>query len=101
MTADILRDWAVWVGDESRRALAPAKEKTMEYTAFEDKVYPGSWRAEAFDSEGGCYVVIFSGPHAEIRAKDYAFWINNVLLQQKSRSAVAAKEPHDSSPSNQ
>jgi hypothetical protein len=31
----------------------------------------GDWRVEYFDSDGGCYVTIFSGPEAEKRARDY------------------------------
>lgn len=46
----------------------------MEYEVVEDRQYPGDWRAEAIDyaSEGECYVVIFAGPHAEQRAREYA-----------------------------
>jgi hypothetical protein len=34
------------------------------------------WRAEAFDDEGQCYVVIFTGPEAEARARAYAAWVS-------------------------
>lgn len=51
----------------------------LEYEAFEDQVTRDSWRVEAidFDSEGECYVAIFSGPGAEGRAREYASWKNS------------------------
>jgi len=41
------------------------------------------WRVEEIDSDGdgGCDVVIFSGPHAEQRAKEFA----ELLRSQSSR----------------
>lgn len=39
---------------------------------FEDRKSKGDWRVEYFDDDGGCYVVIFVGPFAEKRARDYA-----------------------------
>lgn len=46
----------------------------MEYEVFQDKVHPEDWRVEAIDteSEGECYVTIFSGLDAEERAREYA-----------------------------
>jgi hypothetical protein len=38
---------------------------------FENRVYPGEWRVEYFDDDGGCYVTIFAGPAAEQRARAY------------------------------
>ena len=29
------------------------------------------WRVEYFDDDGGCYVMIFAGPAAELRARQY------------------------------
>lgn len=48
----------------------------MEWTVQEDRVSPGDWRVEAFDTEheGECYVTIFSGPGACSRAGEYAQW---------------------------
>ena len=40
--------------------------------AFEDRREAGEWRVEYFDDDGGCYVTIFAGPEAEMRARDYA-----------------------------
>jgi len=46
----------------------------MQTEVFEDRQVPGQWRVESidFDSEGECYVTIFSGPKAEMRARAYA-----------------------------
>jgi hypothetical protein len=43
-----------------------------------DENYPTEWRAEARDDagEGACYVVIFAGLRAELRAREYAQWKN-------------------------
>lgn len=50
----------------------------MSYECVQDSNDPESWRAEAIDhgSEGECYVVIFSGPNAEARAREYTAWKN-------------------------
>jgi hypothetical protein len=42
-----------------------------EIEVFEDREKAGQWRVEFFDSDGGCYVTIFSGPNAELRARSY------------------------------
>ncbi|KKN68705.1 hypothetical protein LCGC14_0448960 [marine sediment metagenome] len=51
----------------------------LKYEVTEDKLYPGDWRAEAtdYESEGECYVVIFAGPQAEKRAREYAEFKNS------------------------
>jgi hypothetical protein len=38
---------------------------------FEDREGRSEWRVEYLDDDGGCYVAIFSGPAAEMRARDY------------------------------
>ncbi len=45
----------------------------LTYRVIPDKEIIDVWRVEAHDeeSEGECYVTIFSGPYAEIRAKEY------------------------------
>ena len=50
----------------------------MTYEIAECKYYPGEWIAEAIDyeSEGECYMVRFTGPRAEARAKAYVGWIS-------------------------
>ena len=44
----------------------------MNYEVFADKQFPNDWRAEAIGDDGDCYVVVFSGPNAEQRAREYA-----------------------------
>jgi hypothetical protein len=39
---------------------------------FGDREWPGDWRVEWFDDDGGCEVAIFSGPNAHERALRYA-----------------------------
>ena len=39
---------------------------------FEDKENKVDWRVEYFDDDGCCFVIIFGGPDAERRARDYA-----------------------------
>jgi hypothetical protein len=41
---------------------------------FEDRIYPGNWRVEWEDDDGGVEVTIFSGPDARDRAFQYADW---------------------------
>jgi hypothetical protein len=44
-----------------------------EVQVFKDKTgIPDEWRVEAYDSDGGIEVTIFSGPRAESRAGAYA-----------------------------
>lgn len=46
----------------------------MKYELVKTQGIPGEWRVEAIDyeSEGECYLVIFSGPNAKQRAEEYA-----------------------------
>lgn len=48
----------------------------MIYEVVQSAHVNGEWRVEAIDYErdGEVYVAIFSGPHAEERAEDYAAW---------------------------
>jgi len=57
----------------------PQKGRTMNYEAIADRVTLNQWRVEAINhaGEGECFVTIFSGPDAEIRAKEYATWKNS------------------------
>jgi hypothetical protein len=41
---------------------------------FEDRFYPGDWRVEWKDGDGGVEVTIFSGPDARDRALQFADW---------------------------
>jgi hypothetical protein len=38
------------------------------------------WRVEAFDEEGRCHMATFSGPLAEVRAREYAAWKNDEVF---------------------
>lgn len=40
-------------------------------SVFPDQHEPNDWRIEYQDEDGGCYVVIFAGPEAERRAREY------------------------------
>jgi hypothetical protein len=53
-------------------------ERELLHEVFESHDTAGEWRVEAIahHSEGECFVVIFSGPFAEERARDYCEWIN-------------------------
>ena len=56
----------------------PAPLQSLTYEVVKDENYPTEWRTEAIDDagEGECYVVIFTGPRAEERAREYARWKN-------------------------
>ena len=53
------------------------KEKLV-YLLTPSKTWPSTWHVETIDSEGKCYVTIFSGPEAEKRASEYADWKNAI-----------------------
>ena len=62
----------------------------MEYEVSEDRSQRGDWRVEAIDmeSEGECYMAIFTGPLARERATEYAEWKNLDGGRQYSTSAA-------------
>lgn len=70
-------DMTIETQAEQTEVQAETREQ-LEYETFEDQVTRDSWRVEAidFDSEGECYVAIFSGPGAEGRAREHASWKN-------------------------
>lgn len=43
----------------------------MKQEVFADKTGLPEWRVEALGDEGECYVTVFAGPSAELRAKRY------------------------------
>jgi hypothetical protein len=51
---------------------------TLDFEVAPDPENPEDWTVLAVDreSEGECYLAIFSGPHAETRAREYAAWKN-------------------------
>lgn len=55
----------------------------MLYEVHADKVEVGAYRVETVDeeSEGECYIAVFMGPHAELRAIEYATYKNRQLLK--------------------
>lgn len=50
----------------------------MNHEVIADKHTLGSWRVEAIDHdrEGICYIAVFHGVDAQIRAGEYAAWKN-------------------------
>jgi hypothetical protein len=44
----------------------------MSAKVFEDRPYPGDWRVEWADDDGGAELAIFEGPNARERAIKYA-----------------------------
>ncbi len=50
----------------------------MRYEMIRDRQNADNWRVESIDTEGRCYVVIFSGPDAELRAQEYWEWKRTV-----------------------
>ena len=48
----------------------------MVYRAYRDPIFELEWRVDAVDGDGHCYSVIFCGPYARDRAKEYAEWKN-------------------------
>ena len=53
---------------------ASGASMTERAKVFEDRIYPGNWRVEWEDDDGGVEVTIFSGPDARDRAFQYADW---------------------------
>lgn len=49
----------------------------MTYEVFPDREAQGAWRVEAFGDSGECYVTVFAGDDAELRARRYAAWVSN------------------------
>ena len=53
----------------------------MMFEICQDRYAPdgSAWRVEAVDhqSEGECYVTVFSGPVPEKRAREYLEWMNS------------------------
>jgi len=59
---------------QAQTAVAP-----LRYEVVRDGETANFWRAEAIDSASGdVFVVMFSGPSAEDRAKEYADFKNNI-----------------------
>lgn len=56
----------------------------MEYEVVQDRQTFGAWRVEAIaeNSEGECYVAVFTGPDSEARAREYAQWKDSQNVRQ-------------------
>ena len=56
------------------------KREAMMTTLTEPAVAPnkvrGDWNVEQFDDEGNCLMAIFTGPDAEVRAREYAYFLS-------------------------
>ena len=57
-----------------KREFAASLGRSKPGKVFEDRKYPGNWRVEKFDDDGGAEVAIFGGPRARQRAIEYADW---------------------------
>jgi len=51
------------------KTIQPAAEPAI---VFADRLYPGDWRIEWVDDDGGVEIAIFAGPNARERAIRYA-----------------------------
>ena len=60
-----------------------------EVSVNEDRDGTGEWRVEYFDKHGGCYVTIFAGPGAALRARAYF-----QALKGKSLKTIRAHATH-------
>jgi hypothetical protein len=60
-----------------------------EVSLNEDRDGTGEWRVEYFDKHGGCYVTIFAGPEAALRARAYF-----QALKGKSLKTIRAYATH-------
>lgn len=78
--------WLRKYDDSAAPPLLPAQPKkitnekgaVMEYVAIQDKQFLNDWRSEAIESKtGDCFVVVFSGPEAEQRARQFTDWQNS------------------------
>jgi len=50
---------------------AVAHDDLSKVTVHEDRHDTGDWHVSYFDDDGGCYVAVFGGPEAELRARQY------------------------------
>ena len=77
----------------------PEKEPVMDYEIVQSHGVPEEWRVEGIHRNGDCFVTLFSGPEAELRAREYAAWKagpDERLLHQETRGVVAAwKQRHE------
>ena len=86
------------VAAEGSLEMAPGEERFVdptinsfhaEVSVHEDRDGTGEWRVEYFDNDGGCYVTIFAGPEAALRARAYF-----QALKGKSLKTIRAYATH-------
>jgi hypothetical protein len=63
-----------------------------EVSVNEDRDGTGEWRVEYFDKHGGCYVTIFAGPEAALRARAYFPSAQGQVTEDHSRVCNALSE---------
>lgn len=68
-----------------------------EYEAVQDKQFPDVWRSEAIDSTSGdCFVVVFSGPEAKQRARQFTDWQNsNTCKHPEWKAPIDSMSDHE------
>ncbi len=52
-----------------------------------DLEFEGAWRVEYFDSDGACYITIFTGQEPEPRARDYYDTIERGVIRTRIADA--------------
>ena len=52
-----------------------------EILIFQDPGEAATWRVEYFDFKGDCYLIRFSGPAAERRARDYVLALHDRITR--------------------
>jgi hypothetical protein len=57
-----------------------------------DLEFEGAWRVEYFDSDGACYITIFTGQEPEPRARDYYDAIERGLIRTRIADAQAGSK---------
>ena len=64
------------------KTVPQSDESLLDLALANDLENPDDWRVEYFDGDGTCYVTIFVGQEAEVRARDYHDAIRNGRLRR-------------------
>ena len=60
---------------------------------IEDKVIFGGWKVEYFGDDGECYIAVFLGPKAKLRAEDYVAALKTIFYAgEETRTHVRFKD---------
>jgi hypothetical protein len=62
---------------------------------FEDREFPGDWRVEEMDKDGGSEVGVFGGPNARERALRYADREYGEFRRDRTRAVPKPRKPPD------